>query len=447
MSQDWLARDFKSIWHPYTQMKDLETYPLILIEKALGLRLFDSEGRFYFDTVSSWWCNVHGHNHPAIQAAIQSQIQVLDHVLFAGFTHKPAIILAEKILNLLPHHFKKVFFSDNGSTSIEVALKMSFQYWQQVGQKKKTQFVSFDLAYHGDTIGAMSVGGRNIFNEIFSPLFFSSIKIPTPYCYRCPFGKKRASCQLQCADAMETIIKEHHEHIAGIILEPLLLAVGGMIVYPHDYLERVGRVARKYQIHLICDEVATGFGRTGKMFAVDHVTLKPDFVCLSKGLTSGTLPLGLTVTTDEIYRAFYDDFFKKKTFYHGHTFTANPIACSAAIASLTVFEEEQTLARIAPFIPYFQKSLEKFRRLSIVGDVRTIGLVAGIELVQNKNTQESFPVEERLGFRIYQEGLKRSLILRPLGDIVYLFLPLCITKEELDYILETCFEIIEEFGD
>jgi len=438
----WIKKDLKYNWHPYTQMKDCNKFPPILIDRAKGLKLYDEKGRFYYDTISSWWCNIHGHNHPKIVGAIKKQLDKLEHVLFAGFTHKSAISLAEKLVSIAPGKLNRVFFSDNGSTAVETALKMSFQYWQNIGKKKKTSFLSSDYGYHGDTIGTMSLGGVDLFNEIFNPLFFKSFKFPAPYCYRCPVGKKRSACSIECINKAEAILKQNHSKIAAVILEPLLMAAGGMIIYPKEYLKKIASLAKKYNVHLILDEVATGFGRTGKMFACEHIKAKPDFLCLSKGITSGYLPLGATLTTDKIYKAFYADYDRKKTFYHGHTYTANPISCSAALASLEVFKQEKTLSRMKTTMNFFHEKLVEFKKLKFVGDVRCIGMIGAIELVEDKKTKKSFSFKKRIGQRIYKEGLKRKIILRPLENIIYLYLPLSIKKKELDYILKNTYDII-----
>lgn len=442
----WIKKDLQYIWHPYTQMKDCETLPPVLIERAKGAKLYDDKGNFYYDTISSWWCNVHGHNHPKIKAAIKKQLNSLEHVLFASFTHKPAILLAEKLVSITPNNLTKVFFSDNGSTAVEAALKMSFQYWRNTGQNTRTKFVSLDLAYHGDTIGALSVGGDTVFNKAFDALRFESFKVPSPYCYRCPMGKQRNSCNIDCIKPLESTLKKHKNQIAAVILEPLLMGASGMIVYPVQYLKQAAELVKKYNVHLILDEVATGFGRTGKMFACQHTSVQPDFVCLAKGITSGTLPFAATLTTDKIYNAFYDDYEKYKTFYHGHTYTANPLGCAAALASLEIFEEQKTLEKVKTLIPVFHTGLEKFRPLNFVGDVRYIGMVGAIELVRDKKTKELFDVKERIGQRIFQKGLKASLILRPLANVIYLFPPLCITESQLRDILKRTFRIIESLS-
>jgi len=443
----WLKDDLEFIWHPYTQMKDALVSAPILIKRARGIKLYDNQGNFYYDTISSWWCNVHGHNHPRIKTAIKKQLNSLDHVLFAGFTHQPAILLARELISISPGRLTKVFFSDNGSTAVEVALKMSFQYWQNTGKVKKTKFVALDYGYHGDTIGAMSVSGVGLFNKVFSPLFFPSFKAPSPYCYRCPMHKDKATCDCDCIIPLEGLLKEKSEIISAIIMEPMVMAAGGMIVYPKEYLSRAAKLAKKFNVHLILDEVATGFGRTGKMFACEHVNnIEPDFLCISKGLTAGYLPLAATLTTEKIYKAFYADYEKNKTFYHGHTYTANPLGCSAALASLEVFKEERTLDRIKEIIPLFHSGMEKFRDLPLAGDVRYIGLIGAVELVKDKLTKEGFSFRERIGLEIYKRALERNLILRPLGNIIYLFLPLCIKKGELKEIFERTYAVVKSLA-
>lgn len=440
-----IREDLKNIWHPYTQMKDCEFLPPIFIEKAEGIYLYDSKGKQYMDTISSWWCNIHGHCHPHIMRAIKDQTEKLDHVLFAGFTHKEAIKLSSNLLDITGNHIKKVFYSDDGSTAVEAAIKMSFQYWQNTGQKNKTKFVSLDKAYHGDTIGTMSLGGISQYTEIFEPLFYKTYKVPTPYCYRCPMNAEKDNCAFECLKPLKELLAEKHQEIAGLIIEPLLLAAAGMIVYPVEYLDGVGRLAKKFGIHLIVDEVATGFGRTGKMFAHEHSDIVPDFLCISKGLTSGTLPLAVTMTTNEVYDAFYGDYEEGKTFFHGHTYTGNPIACSAANASLEIFKKEKTIDNLHVKINILKENLAKFTTLKYVGDIRQIGLIGAIELVKDKKTKAGFDMDERIGLQIYKKGLEKNIILRPLGNIVYVYLPLVINIDEIKEVLRKLYSIIKEF--
>ena len=440
---DWVERDLKYLWHPYTQMKDCVDLPPVLIEIAEGLKLYDDNGNFYYDTISSWWCNIHGHNHPQIRAAIEKQLSTLDHVLFAGFTHKHAIELAERLVSITPENLTRVFYSDNGSTAVETALKMSLQYWRNSGRRHKTKFVSLDLAYHGDTMGAMSVAGDNTFNKPFQPVLFESFKTPTPYCYRCPLARQQTRCDIECIRPLEKILNENSDTIAAIILEPLLLGAAGMIVYPKEYLRKAANLAKKHDVHLIADEVAIGFGRTGKMFACEHAQIQPDFLCLSKGITSGTLPFAATLTTEEVYQAFCDDYEKQKTFYHGHTYCANPIGCAAALANLDIFQQERTLAKVQNVITLLQERAEQFRELPLIGDVRGIGMVAAFEMVKDKSTKQPFETSRRVGLEIYKRGLAQNLILRPLGNVTYLFLPLCTSAEDLEIILEKTYAVIE----
>ncbi len=441
---NWIQRDLAHLWHPYTQMKDCEALPPVLIDRAQGLKLYDDTGNFYYDTVSSWWCNIHGHNHPHIQQAITRQLATLDHVIFAGFTHKPAIELGERLVDITAPNLTRVFYSDNGSTAVEVALKTALQYWHNSGNEAKTRFACFDRAYHGDTVGAMSVSGDSAFNQPFGPMLFDTFKVPTPHCYRCPMGREKACCHWECVEALEDILKANSDTLAAMIVEPLLLAAAGMVMYAPEYLQRVRELTRKYQVLLIIDEVATGFGRTGKMFAYEYASIEPDFLCLSKGLTSGTLPFAATLTTDDVYAAFYDDYAKNKTLYHGHTYAANPLGCAAALASLEIFDRENTLDHVQTLMPQFHAGLARFEALPCVGDVRMIGTVGALELVCDKAKKTPFDRDRRMGQRIFQEGLKRHLILRPMGDVMYFYLPLCTSQTELSTILDTSYDILEQ---
>jgi len=440
---EMIEKDLKYVWHPYTQMKDCESLPPILVKEARGVKIFDTDGKFYYDTISSWWCNVHGHNHPRINDAIKKQLELFEHVMFAGFTHEGAVTLAEKLVEITPSGLEKVFFSDNGSTAVEAALKMSFQYWKNTGKPGKNKFISLDKAYHGDTIGAMSVSGVSLFNEKFEELFFKTYKVPTPYCYRCPVEKDRSACNVECVLEMEKILKKDADKIAAIILEPILMGAAGMIIYPAEYLKKVRHLAHKYNVHLIADEVASGFGRTGKMFACGHAEIAPDIMCLSKGITSGYLALGATLATDEIFSAFYDEYDKFKTFYHGHTFTANPLACAAALASLEIFETENVLENAKSIENMLKSFLAELKNFSMIGDVRIKGTVGALELVKNKKTKEPYDAKERMGFNIYKLGLENGLVLRPLGDVVYFFLPLCVNSDELKDIFRRTRRVLE----
>lgn len=441
---DLMERDRRVLWHPYTQMKDYEREDLLLVDRAEGLFLFDASGKRYYDTISSWWCILHGHNHPRIKQAIRAQMDRLEQVHLAGTTHEGAVLLAEWLVALTPENLSKVFYSDNGSTACEVALKMSFQFWRQTGELRRQKFVSLERGYHGDTIGTMSVGGVPGFHHPFEPLLFDSYRLPSPYCYRCPCDQKSGGCSLACLAPLEVLLEKCGQEIAGIILEPLLQAAGGMVIYPTAYLQRMEELVKHHGIHMILDEVATGFGRTGRMFALEHAGIQPDFLCLSKGLTAGYLPMGATLTTDDVYQAFYDDYTKGKTFSHGHTYTGNPLAAAAGLASLDIFEEEGVLEKLQETITRLQGERERFRDLPYVGDVRGIGMVLAFELVEDRETKAAFPPASRVGWQVYRRGLKQGLVLRPLGDVVYLFLPLSVTVRELDDILERTYTVLAD---
>ncbi|RUM91189.1 MAG: adenosylmethionine--8-amino-7-oxononanoate transaminase [Thermodesulfatator sp.] len=451
MDKDRLRElDRKLIWHPYTQMKDFEKRQILFIDRGQGVYLYDLDENRYFDTISSWWCIVHGHNHPVIRKHIEAQLKRLDQVHFAGTTHSGPVLLAEKLSQLLPHGLEKFFYSDNGSTACEVAIKMSLQYWKHAGEEKREKFIALERGYHGDTIGTMSLGGVPAFEGPFQALTFDSLTVPPPYCYRCPcklgaYTPGRApNCNLECIGFLEKLLEKEGRDVAAIILEPMLMGAGGMISYPAGYLERVRELSMKYGVHLILDEVATGFGRTGRMFAMEHAGITPDFVCLSKGITGGTLPLAVTVTSQEIFNAFYADYTEGKTFFHGHTFTANPVCASAALGSLEVFEQERVMEHLPQKVERLQEGKMRFADIPMVGDIRGIGMVAAFELVEDPRTKRPFPAEKRVGWQVYLKGLGKGLILRPLSDVIYLFLPLAVTVDEIDRILELTFETISE---
>ncbi len=448
-----LELDRHHIWHPFTQMKDYETRDPVVIVEGEGPRLKTIDGQWLYDTISSWWTNIHGHTHPALMQAIAEQTKRLDHVIFAGFTHPYAVEVVERLRKFLPKELKRFFFSDDGSTAVEVALKMAFQYWQNQGRREKTRFVCLEYAYHGDTLGAVSVGGVDLFHQLYKPLTFKTFRVKAPYCYRCPENPSQGftleaclpSCSLSCLEDLRRLLEERASEICAIIVEPRLLAAGGMIVYPKEYLQGLVELARNNEVLVIFDEVATGFGRTGTMFALEQAGVVPDIICLAKGLTGGCLPMALTVAREEIYQAFYADYLEGKTFFHGHSFTANPIACAVAVASLKLFETEDPLSKGQRLRDYFHRLLvELFADEPYVGDIRYIGYVGAIELVADKAQKEPFPMDKRVGFQIYLASLKKGLILRPLGDVIYWFLPFCVTEEDVSEILNRSRETIRE---
>uniref|UniRef100_A0A7V4LBZ3 Adenosylmethionine-8-amino-7-oxononanoate aminotransferase n=1 Tax=Desulfobacca acetoxidans TaxID=60893 RepID=A0A7V4LBZ3_9BACT len=427
---DTLARwDRDHLWHPFTQMRGFREEELLLITRGEGVYLFDHQGRAYLDGVSSLWCNVHGHRRPELDQALREQLQRVAHSTLLGLAHPPAVVLARRLAEIAPAGLTKVFFSDNGSTAVEAALKIAFQYWQLTGRPEKRRFLKLKEGYHGDTLGAVAVGGIDLFHQIYRPLLFETLAAPTCYCYRCP---DREDCREQCLEEMVRLVQEHHRELAAVILEPVMQGAGGMIPQPPGYLARVRDLTREFDVLLIADEVATGFGRTGRMFACEHEGVSPDLLCLAKGITGGYLPLAATLATDRIYEAFLGEFQEFKTFFHGHTFTGNPLAAAVGVASLEVFEKEQVLAGLPEKIALLSERLAQMAADPHVGDVRQRGLMAGIELVADKESREPFPVARRTGHRVILEARKLGAILRPLGDVIVLMPPLAMTLAELD---------------
>ncbi len=416
-------RDRVVLWHPYTQM--MTAPPPLAIARAQGVYLYTEDGRKILDGISSWWVNIHGHSHPKLNEALAAQARELEHVVFAGFTHRPAVELAERLLELLPRGMARVFYSDNGSTAVEVALKLAFQYWRNLGQDRRI-FIALDRAYHGDTVGAMSVSAKSLFTEPFEPLLFSVTRAHAPYCFRCPVGLKRSTCNIDCLGSLESHLQKHGGNVAAVLVEPMLQAAGGMIVWPAEFLAGVRRLCDRYGTLLIADEVLTGFGRTGRMFACEHADVSPDIICLSKALTAGYLPMGATAVTAPIYDAFLSDD-RAKTFFHGHSYTANPLACAVALASLDLFREEATLARIAALEAALRAGLEPLRELDSVGDVRVIG---GVGIVEMRSDRPGYLND--FGPRISAALLARGLFLRPLGNVLYFMPPYAITPAETE---------------
>jgi adenosylmethionine-8-amino-7-oxononanoate aminotransferase len=439
-------KDKKYIWHPFTQMKDYEkSFPLV-IEKGRGSYLYDTEGNRYIDGVSSLWVTVHGHRKKKIDDAIISQVKKISHSTLLGLSNVPAAELAEKLVKITPKGLSKVFYSDNGSTSVEIALKIAYQYWQQKSAKTKTKkkFVSLVNAYHGDTLGSVSVGGIDLFHQVYSPLLFKTFKADSPYCYRCPVKKDWPGCKLACLDSLEKILKKHSFEIAAMIIEPMVQGAAGMITFPKGYLKKVRQLCTSHNVLLIADEVAVGFGRTGKMFACEHEKVNPDLLAIAKGITGGTLPLAATLASDEIYNAFLGEPEDLKTFFHGHTYTGNPVACAAAIANLEVFEEEKVLLSLKKKIRLLTKQLKSFETLFHVGDIRQSGFMVGIELVADPKTKKSFESKERIGHRVILEARKRGVVIRPLGDVIVLMPPLSISEKELNTLCDVTFESIKK---
>ncbi len=438
------AKDKKWIWHPFTQMQDWEKENILIIEKGEGVYLIDTEGRRYLDGVSSLWCNVHGHRVPELDQALSAQLKKIAHSTFLGLSNVPAILLAEKLVRIAPKGLTRVFYSDSGSEAVEIALKMAFQYWRQSGKPAKKRFVKMAQAYHGDTLGSVSVGGMDLFHEIYHPLLFKTYQAPTPYRYRWPTGNEPQKVLKESLAALEKVLSRHHEEIAGLIMEPLMQGAAGMIDQPRGYILRARELTRRYNVLLIFDEVATGFGRTGRMFASDHEKVTPDLLAVAKGITGGYLPLAATLATEKIYRAFLGDYSEFKAFFHGHTYTANPLACQVALANLELFEKNKILEKLKPKIKLLEKRLQDFYELPWVGDIRQAGFMAGIELVRNRKTKEPFPLKEKAGIRVIQKAREKGAILRPLGNVIVLMPPLAISQNELNRLLDITYTSIQE---
>jgi adenosylmethionine-8-amino-7-oxononanoate aminotransferase len=433
--KDW---DRAHVWHPFTPMADWANSDPLVIDRGEGVYLFDIEGRRYLDGVSSLWCNVHGHRHPKLDAAIVEQLGKMAHSTLLGVTHPSAIELARKLVELAPEGLTRVFFSDDGATAVEVALKMAFQYWRQKPEPEpaRTKFVALGGAYHGDTLGDVSLGGVDRFHTMFEPLLFPVLRAPSPHCYRCPMGLARPSCAIACLGEVGRILAENPGQVVAVILEPLVQGAAGMIVHPEGYLSGLRELTRRHGTLLIADEVAVGFGRTGTLFATEQESVSPDFLCLAKGLTGGYMPLAATLTTEEVYSAFHGTAAEGKTFFHGHTFAGNPLGAAVALASLQVFEDERTLERLAPKIEVLKKRLLSVAELPNVGNIRQKGLIAGIELVADRASQEPFPWTSQIGARVCLEARKHGLLIRPLGDVIVLMPPLSITVEEIVEMVE-----------
>ncbi len=442
---DWQKEDLKYIWHPCSQMKDYETLPPIIIEKGEGINLYDINGKSYKDVISSWWCNLLGHSNPRINNALKKQIDNLEHVIFANFSHKPAIQLCQELVKVLPEGLCKFNFADNGSSAIEMALKMSFQYHYQTGNKKKKRFMALTDAYHGETLAALAVGGVDLYSQLYKPIMMDVVRIEAPNCYRCPWGKCRDDCQCECFIKAEEQFNKYGKETAAIIIEPLLQGSAGMKIYPPIYLKKLRDICDEYNVILIADEIATGYGRTGKMFACDYAKISPDIMCLSKGLTGGYMPMAIAVTTQKIYDAFYDDYLKGKAFMHSHTYAGNPLACSAALEVLKILHEENIIEQANEKAKYFNKIIcEKFLPITNVGEVRSIGLINAIELVKNKQTKEPLDYTKRTGYQIYKKALEKGVLLRPLGDVIYFNPPLIIKKVDMDLVTDIALESIKE---
>lgn len=434
-NSDWSRRDLGVLWHPCTQMKDHERLPVIPIARGEGAWLYDFDGRRYLDAVSSWWVNLFGHANPFIGARIKQQLDTLEHVILAGFTHAPVIELSERLVKITPPGLSRVFYADNGSSGIEVALKMSYHAWLNQGATRKTKFVALEHSYHGETLGALSVGDVSLFKATYQPLLMEVLKAPSPDCSTRQPGENCTDVARRAAAGMEALLATHHEEISAVIIEPLVQCAGGMRMHDPLYLRLLRVLCDRYNVHLIADEIAVGFGRTGTLFACEQAGITPDFMILSKGLTGGFLPLAAVLTTDAIYRVFYDDYEKLSAFLHSHSYTGNPLACAAALATLDLFEQSDVIGANRRLSRVMGEAVADLADHPNVAEVRQTGMILAIEMARAKDgdkaTRESFPWQERRGLRVYEYGLRHEALLRPLGNVVYWMPPYILSEDDV----------------
>lgn len=441
-----VEKDLKYIWHPCSQMKDYEELKPIIIERGEGIYLYDLKGKRYLDAISSWWCNLFGHANKRINDAIYDQINKLEHVIFANFSNIPAIELSERLIKISPDKLEKVFFADNGSSAVEIALKMSFHYHQHIGKTKKQKFVAITNAYHGETLGALSMGDLDIYNKIYKPLMIDTKRVEGPDCYRCKYGKERKYCNAECFEHMDKFLNKYGNEVSAVIIEPMVQGAAGMKIYSPIYLKKLRELCDKYDINLIADEIAVGFGRTGKMFACEHANISPDIMCISKGLTAGYIPMSIVLTSNKIYKAFYGEYKEMKAFLHSHTYSGNALGCTIALEVLKIFEEDKILDDINSKSLLFKEKIEyAFRNNPNIGDIRSIGLINAMEIVEDKKTKQLFSSDLRVGYEIYKIALEKGVVLRPLGNVIYFNPPYIITEEDMDFMIKICKESIEEY--
>jgi adenosylmethionine---8-amino-7-oxononanoate aminotransferase len=434
-----VAWDDAHVWHPFTPHSVYRDEAPLMVVAGEGNYLVDADGTRYLDAVASLWCNLFGHRRPEIDAAIADQLGRIAHSTFLGNASAPAVALAKRLVDVAPEGLTRVFFSDNGSTAVEVALKMAYQYWQQAdggAHARRTAFLTLANAYHGDTVGSVSVGGIELFHEVYRPLLFEAVRAPSPYTYRCPCGKPRAECEEDATARVVAAVEEHGPRLAAVILEPGVQGAAGMLTQPPGFVRRVAEAARRAGTLLILDEVAVGFGRSGSMFACEREDAAPDFLCLAKGLTGGYLPMAATLTTERVFEAFLGEPSLGRTFYHGHTYTGNQLAAAAAHAVLDIFEKDDVVASLGPKVERLGAELARLGAHPNVGEVRQYGLAAGVELVADRATKEAFPASERRGMRVCTAARSRGVFLRPLGDTIILMPPLTITDAEIVAIVD-----------
>jgi len=443
-NHDWMQRDLSVLWHPCTQMKDHESLPLIPIKRGEGVWLEDFDGNRYIDAISSWWVNIFGHANPRINAAVKKQLDELEHVILAGFSHAPVVELSERLVQMTPPGLNHCFYADNGSSGVEVALKMSFHFWRNQGKTKKTRFITLSNSYHGETLGTLAVGDVALYKSTYEPLLMRAITVPSPDCYQREAGESCRDVAERMFFHMEQALEKHADEVCAVIVEPLIQCAGSMRMYDPRYLELLREACDRHGVHLIADEIAVGFGRTGTMFACEQANISPDFMCLSKGLTAGYLPLAAIMTHDRIYQAFYDDYEKLTAFLHSHSYTGNPLACSAALATLDIFEQDNVIEKNQELARVMAEATAHLNDHPHVAEVRQTGMVLAVEMVKDKKSREAYPWQERRGLRVYRHALSRGALLRPLGNVSYLMPPYVITPEQIRFLAAVMEEGINE---
>ena len=439
---DWAQRDLAVLWHPCTQMQDHEDLPPIPIRRGQGVWLEDYSGRRYLDAISSWWVNLFGHCHPAINAALREQLDTLEHVILAGFSHEPAIRLAERLLTLAPAGLERCFYADNGSAAVEVALKMSFHYWQNVGKPAKTRFITLSNGYHGETLGALSVGDVALYRSTYAPLLLTPITVTSPDCCNAEPGESWAEYSRRAFEHMAHALAVHADEVCAVIVEPLVQCAGGMRMYDPVYLGLLREACDAHGVHLIADEIAVGFGRTGTLFASEQADICPDFLCLPKGLTGGYLPLSCVLTTDRVYQAFYADYTRLKAFLHSHSYTGNALACRAGLATLDLFGQTQVLEQNKRLAAHMRTACQRLEDHPHLSEIRQTGMIVAVDLLQDKTNRVAYPWQERRGYRAYRKALELGVLLRPLGNVLYFMPPYVIDPEEIDYMVEVAAQAI-----
>ncbi|CAD6877538.1 Adenosylmethionine-8-amino-7-oxononanoate aminotransferase (EC 2.6.1.62) [Methylomonas albis] len=449
-NQSIVQRDLAVLWHPCSQMKDYDprasrrdALPLIPIKSGQGVWLEDFDGNRYLDAISSWWVNLFGHANPIINQALRDQLDSLEHVILGGFTHEAALTLAEKLVEITPPGLDKCFYADNGSSAVEIALKMSFHYWRNLGQTQKTKFITLENSYHGETLGALAVGNVALYKETYAPLLMDVITVASPDCYHREAGESWEAYSIRRFAYMEQALMQHADEVCAVIVEPLVQCAGSMRMYHPVYLKLLREACDKYHVHLIADEIAVGFGRTGTLFACEQAAISPDFICLSKGLTGGYLPLSAVLTSNKVYQAFYDDYQNLTAFLHSHSYTGNALGCRAALATLGIFQQQNVIANNRQLATVMAKAVERFKGHPNVAEVRQTGMIVAIEMVKNKQTHEAYPWQQRRGLSVYRYALSRGVLLRPLGNVIYFMPPYVINEQEIQLMADVAWQGIQ----